>query len=134
MSGHYLAREPGPGEQRDFRLGEIPMPIRPSSSAQPLLGSKRSLDGPAPSHSVDSPTAALPSKKVGMNEIETQTAETSETFEKRENKDWKALCANLMSTRRKRRIVTNGRESTTSYRSLSRRRRSSTCRSSTMLE
>ena len=68
------------------------MPIRPSSSAQPLFGSKRSRDGPAPSHSVDSPTAAPPSKKVRMNEIEIQTAETSETLEKRD-KDWRELCA-----------------------------------------
>ena len=70
----------------------MPMPVRPSSSAQALFGSKRSRDGPAPSHSVDSPSAAPPSKKVSMNEIEIQTAETSETFEKRD-KDWEELCA-----------------------------------------
>ena len=40
MSGHDLVREPGLGEQRDYRLGEMPMPIRLSSSAQPLFGSK----------------------------------------------------------------------------------------------
>ena len=90
MSGHDLAREPGLGEQRDYRLGETPMPIRSSSSAQPLFGSKRSRDGPAPLHSVDSPTAASPSKKVRMNELETQTAEISETLAKRD-KDWEEL-------------------------------------------
>ena len=83
MSGHDLAREPGLGEKRDYRLGEILMPIRPSSAAQLLFGSKRSRDGPAPSHFVDSPTAAPPSKKAIMNEIEIRTAETSETLEKR---------------------------------------------------
>ena len=40
MSGHDLAPEPCLGEQRHYRLGEIPVPIRPSSSAQPLFGSK----------------------------------------------------------------------------------------------
>ena len=49
MSGHELAREPGLGEQRGYRLGEMPVPIR---------------DGPALSHSVDSPTASPQSKKV----------------------------------------------------------------------
>ena len=81
MSGHDLAREPGLGEQRYYRLGEMPMPARPSSLAQPLFGSKRSRDGLAPSHSVDAPTAALLSKNVRMNEIEIQTAEASETLE-----------------------------------------------------
>ena len=38
MSGHDLAREPGLGEQRDHRLGEMPLPIPP---AQPLFGEKR---------------------------------------------------------------------------------------------
>ena len=121
MSGDDLVREPGLGEQRDYRLGEMPMLIRPSFEAQPHFGSKRLRDGPAPSHSVDSPTVAPPSKKVRMNELEIQTAETSETLEKRD-KDWRELT----SIRKKPRIAMNGRESTTSYRSLSRRRRSNT--------
>ena len=41
---------------------------------------------------MDSPTAAPLSKNVRMNEIEIQTAETSETLEKRD-KDWEELCA-----------------------------------------
>ena len=44
MSGHDLAREPGLGEQRDHRLGEMPLPVRP---VQPLIEAKRSRDGPA---------------------------------------------------------------------------------------
>ena len=35
MSGNDLAREPGLGEQRDHRLGEMPLPVQP---AQPLIG------------------------------------------------------------------------------------------------
>ena len=92
MPGHDLARETGLGEQRDYRMVEMPMPVRPCFSAQPLSGSKTSRDGPVPSHSVDSPSAAPPSKKVRMNEVEMQMAETSETFEKR-LKDWRELCA-----------------------------------------
>ena len=65
MSGHDLAREPGLGEQRDHRLG--PLPTQP---VQPLIGAKRLRDGPGPSHSVDSPTAAPPPKRVRVNEIE----------------------------------------------------------------
>ena len=92
ISGHVLAREPGLSEQRDYKLGEIPMPIRSSSSAQPLFGSKRSRDGSASSHSVYSPFGSPPSKKVRMDEIELQAAKTSETLEKRD-KDWEELCA-----------------------------------------
>ena len=44
------------GEQRDHRLGEMPLPVPP---AQPLIGAKRQRDGPGPSHSVDSPTQLL---------------------------------------------------------------------------
>ena len=84
MFGHDLAREPGIGKQRDYRLGEMTMPIRSNSSAQPLFGSKISCNGPASSHSVDSPTAASPSKKLRMSEIKIQTVETSETLEKRD--------------------------------------------------
>ena len=69
MSGHDLAREPGLGEQRDHRLGEMPLPVQP---AQPLIGAKRQRDGPGPSHSVDSPTAAHPPKRVRVSEIEIQ--------------------------------------------------------------
>ena len=89
MSGHDLAREPGLGEQRDHRLGEMPLAVQP---AQPLIGAKRQRDGPGPSHSVDSPTAAPPLKKVRVSEIEIQTSETIETLEKKE-KDQSELCA-----------------------------------------
>ena len=54
MSGHDLAREPGLGEQRDHRLGEMPLPVQP---AQPLIGANRLRDGPGLSYSADSPTA-----------------------------------------------------------------------------
>ena len=76
MSGHDLAREPGLGERRDHRLGEMPLHIQP---VQPLIGAKRLRDGPGPSHSVVFPTAAPPLKRVRMNEIEIQTSETIET-------------------------------------------------------
>ena len=95
MSGHDLAREPGLGEQRDHRLGEMPLPVQP---AQPLIGAKRQRDGPGPSHSVDSPRAAPPSKKVRVSEIEIQTSETIETLEKKE-KDQSELCAKLQEYR-----------------------------------
>ena len=95
MSGHDLAREPGLGEQRDHRLGELLLPIQP---AQPLIGAKRQRDGPGPSHSVDSPTAAPPSKRVRVSEIEIQTSETIETLEKKE-RDQSELCAKLQEYR-----------------------------------
>ena len=95
MSGHDLAREPGLGEQRDHRLGEMPLPVQP---AQPLIGAKRQRNGPGPSHSVDSPTAAPPLKKVRVSEIEIQTSETIETLEKKE-KDQSELCAKLQEYR-----------------------------------
>ena len=79
-----LAREPGLDDHRGYRLGEMPMPVRPYSSAQPLFGSRRSRNGPGPSYSVDSPSVVPPSKKVKMREIEIQTAETSKTLEKRD--------------------------------------------------
>ena len=91
MSGHDLAREPGLGEQRDHRLGEMPLPVQ---HAQPLIGAKRQRDGPGPSHSVDSPTAAPPPKRVRVSEIEIQTSETIETLEKKE-KDQSELFAKL---------------------------------------
>ena len=91
MSGHDLAREPGLGEQRDHGLGEMSLPVQP---LQPLIGAKRLRDGPGPSHSADFPTAAPPLKRVRMNEIEIQTAETIETLEKKEL-DQRELCAKL---------------------------------------
>ena len=91
ISGHDLAREPGLGEQRGHRLGEMSLPVQP---VQPLIGAKRLRDGPGPSHSVDSPTAAPPLKKVTMNEMEIQTSETIETLEKKE-RDQSELCAKL---------------------------------------
>ena len=73
MSVHDLARVPGLGKHRDCRIREMPMPVRPRFSAQPLVGSKRTRDGPCPSYSADSPTAASSSKKVKVYEIEIQT-------------------------------------------------------------
>ena len=95
MSGHDLAREPGLGEQRDHRLGEMPLPFQP---AQPLIGAKRLRDGSGPSHSVDSPTAAPPLKRVILNEIEIQTSETIEPLEKKE-RDQNELCSKLQEYR-----------------------------------
>ena len=95
MSGHDLAREPGLGEQRDHRLGEMPIPVQP---AQPLIGAKRLRDGPGPSHSVDSPTAVPPLKRVKVSEIEIQTSETIETLEKKE-RDQNEVCAKLQEYR-----------------------------------
>ena len=95
MSGHDLAREPGLGEQRDHRLGEMPLPVQP---AQPLIGAKRLRDGPGPSLSVDSPTTALPLKRLRVSELEIQTSETIETLEKKE-RDQSELCAKLQEYR-----------------------------------
>ena len=86
-----LSPEPGLGEKRDYRLGEMPLPVQP---VHPLIGAKRSRDGPGPSHSADSPTATPPMKKVRINEIQIQTAEMSEALEKKD-KDWKQLCTRL---------------------------------------
>ena len=91
MSGHDLARQPGLCEQRDHRLGEMPLPVQP---AQPLIGAKRLRDGSGPLHSVDSPTAAPPLKRVRVSKIEIQTSETIETFEKKE-RDQNELCAKV---------------------------------------
>ena len=91
MSGQDLAREPGLGEQRDHRLGEMSLPVRP---VQPLIGAKRSRDGRGPSHSADSPTTAPPQNRVKMSEMEIQTSETIETLEKKE-KDHRELYAKL---------------------------------------
>ena len=95
MSGLDLAREPGQGEQRDHRLGEMPLLVQP---AQPLIGAKRLRDGPGPSHAVDSPTAAPPLKRVKVSDIEIQTSETIETLEKKE-RDQNELCAKLQEYR-----------------------------------
>ena len=65
---------------------------------QPLIGAKRLRDGPGPSHSVDSPTAAPPLKRVKVGEIEIQTSETIETLEKKE-RDQDELCAKLQEYR-----------------------------------
>ena len=81
MSGHDLAGQPGLGEQRDPRLGEMPLPVQP---VQPLVGANRLRDGPGPSHSAEYTTAATPLKRMKMNEIEIQTSETIETLEKNE--------------------------------------------------
>ena len=69
----------------------MPLLVQP---VQPLIGARQSRDGPGPSHSADSPTAAPLMKKLRMEEIQIQTAETSETLEK-EDKDWKQLCTRL---------------------------------------
>ena len=69
----------------------MPLPVRP---VQPPIGAKLSRDGPGPSHSADSPTAASPLKKVRMSEVVIQTSETIETLEKKE-KDWQELHAKL---------------------------------------
>ena len=61
---------------------------------QPLIGAKRSCDGPGPSQSADSPTAAPPLKRLKMSEMEIRTSETIETLEKKE-KDCKELHAKL---------------------------------------
>ena len=95
MSGHDLAGEPGIGEQWDHRLGEMLLPVQP---VQPLIGAKRLRDGPSPSHSADSPTAAPPLKRVRVNEIEIQNSETIETLELKE-KDQRELCAKLQDYR-----------------------------------
>ena len=91
MFGHNLARDPGLGEERDHRLGEMPIPVRP---VQLLIGAKRSRDGPGPSHSADYATAAPPLKRVRMSEMKIQTSETIETLKENE-KDHKELHANL---------------------------------------
>ena len=90
-----MASEPGLGELRDHRLGEMPLPVQP---AQPLIGAKRLRDGPGPSHSVNSPTAAPLLKRVKVSEIEIQTSETIETLEKKE-RDQDELCAKLQEYR-----------------------------------
>ena len=78
-----LARERGLGEQTDYRPGEMTLAVHPSSMTEPPQRSKRSRDGPGPSHSIDSSTAALPSKKIKLNNIEVQAAETIRTLDKK---------------------------------------------------
>ena len=95
MSCHDLACEPGLGEQRDHRLGEMPLPVQP---AQPLIVEKRLRDGPGPSHSADSPTAAPPLKRVRVSKREIQTSETIQTLEKK-GMDQRELCAILQEYR-----------------------------------
>ena len=110
-SGHDLAREPGLGEQRDHRLGEIPLPVR---HMQPLIGAKRSRDGPSPSQSTNSPTAAPPPKNVRMSEMEIQTSETIKTLDKKE-KDWQELRAKLDEYKAMARERDEWKKSTTNY-------------------
>ena len=57
MSGHELAREPGLSEQRDHRLCRMPLS---SSTCAAAHRRKRLPDGPGPSFSVGSSTAAPP--------------------------------------------------------------------------
>ena len=78
-------------EQRDHRLGEMLLPFQP---ALPLMGAKIL-------HSVDSPTAAPPLKRVKVSEIEVQTSDTIETLEKKE-RDQTELCAKLQAISRER--------------------------------
>ena len=59
--------------KRDYRLGEMPMPVHPSSSAQPLFGSKRSRDGPAPSIVFCGLTNCSSAVKEGENERDRNT-------------------------------------------------------------
>ena len=91
ISRHDLAREPGLCEQKDHRPVDMPLPVRPVHS---LIVAKRLRDGPGPSHSADSPTAAPPLKRVKMSEMEIQTSETIKTLEKKK-KDQRELYANL---------------------------------------
>ena len=79
----------------DHRLGEMPLPTQP---AQPLIGAKIQRNGPGPSHSADSPTAAPPPKRVRVSKIEIQKSETIETSEKKE-RDQSELCAKLQEYR-----------------------------------
>ena len=69
----------------------MPLPVWPM---QPLIGAKRSRDGPGPSHSAKSQTAAPPPKQVRMSEMEIQTSDTIETLDKKEI-DWQELRAKL---------------------------------------
>ena len=88
MSGRDLARESGLSEKRDHRLREVLLPVQP---VQPLIRAKRLRDGPGPSLSVDSPTAAPP-----LSELEIQTSETIETLEKKErDQSEQAVCQTL---------------------------------------
>ena len=69
----------------------MPLSVRP---VQPLIGAKRSSDGPGPSHSKNSPSAAPSPKKVRMSEMEIQTSGTIDTLDKKES-DWQELRAKL---------------------------------------
>ena len=63
------------------------------SSEQKIL-----RDVPGPSHSVDSPTAAPPLKRVKVSEIDIQNSEMIETLEKKE-RNQNELCAKLQEYR-----------------------------------
>ena len=73
MSGHNLAREPGLGEQRDHRLGEMPRPVHDSSSLRikKILRRAGSIA-----------FCGLTNCSFTVKEIEKQTAETSKTLKK----------------------------------------------------
>ena len=60
VSGHELTGELGLGQQTDYRAGEMPLPVSHSSMTEPTQESKRSRDGPGPSNSVDTYSAAPP--------------------------------------------------------------------------
>ena len=79
--GSRLSSRTWTGRAEGLPVREMPLPVQP---LQLLVGAKRSCDRPSPSHSADSPTAAPPMKKVRMTEIQIQTAETSETLEKKD--------------------------------------------------
>ena len=95
VSGDDLTREPRLGEERDHRLGEMPLQVQ---SMQPLIGTKRLRDGPGPSHSTNSPAVASPLERERMSDIDIQTSETIEKLEKKE-KDQRELSAKLQERR-----------------------------------
>ena len=120
MTGHDLARELELDEERDYRLGEMPLPVRP---AQPLIGAKRSGDEPGPPHSADFSTAAPSSKKVKMNEMEILISETTGEIESRRRWIDRKCMSTWKSENRFPRNETSGRKDMTGYRYFSRRRK-----------
>ena len=87
----------------------MPLPVQP---AQPLIGAKRLHDAPGPSHSVDSPTADPPRKRLKVSEIEIETSETIETLEKKERDQNELFCVpSCRSTGKYLEKGTNGRRS-----------------------
>ena len=94
MSGHNLAREPRLGEQRDHRLGEMPLRsnLRSRSSER-----KDNVMGQA-CHIQSTLQQPLLLRRVRVSEIEIQTSETIETLEKKE-RDQSELSAKLQEYR-----------------------------------